>query len=104
MLGVDAELIAEHGAVSREVAEAMAIGIRRVSGTDVGLSTTGIAGPSGATPDKPVGLVWIGYADAGGALSMKCNFGGDRRRIKERASQAALDLLRRKLLGFPDVP
>jgi nicotinamide-nucleotide amidase len=104
MLGIDAELIAGHGAVSREVAEAMAIGVRRVSGTDIGLSTTGIAGPSGATPEKPVGLVWIAYADAGGALSMKCTFGGDRRRIKERASQAALDLLRRTLLDLPDVP
>ena len=97
-LHVPAALMREHGAVSREVAEAMAAGVRATSGTDIGLSTTGIAGPSGGTPEKPVGLVWIGYADARETLALRFNFGDDRRRVKERASQAALELVRRKLL------
>jgi nicotinamide-nucleotide amidase len=98
MLGVTEVLLKEHGAVSREVAEAMAIGIRRVAGTDIGLSTTGIAGPTGGTEEKPVGLLWIGYADVTGSLAVKFQFGDERLRFKERASQAALELVRRKLL------
>lgn len=98
LLGVPPELIDIHGAVSKEVAEAMARGVRRVAGTDIGLSTTGIAGPTGGTPEKPVGLVWIGYADASTSLALRFNFGDDRRRTKERASQAALELVRRRLL------
>ena len=97
-LAVPFALIREHGAVSREVAEAMAFGIRTKSGTDIGLSTTGIAGPSGGTSEKAVGLVWIGYSDNGGTFALQFNFGDDRRRVKERASQAALELVRRKLL------
>jgi nicotinamide-nucleotide amidase len=97
-LDVPSALIQEHGAVSREVAEAMAAGVRAKSGTDIGLSTTGIAGPSGATVEKPVGLVWIGYADERETLALRFYFGEDRRRVKERASQAALELVRRKLL------
>jgi nicotinamide-nucleotide amidase len=97
-LNVPSTLIQEHGAVSREVAEAMATGVRTKSGTDIGLSTTGIAGPSGGTPDKPVGLVWIGYSDGRETLALRFNFGDNRRRVKERASQAALELVRRKLL------
>jgi nicotinamide-nucleotide amidase len=98
MLGVPESLLKEHGAVSREVAEAMALGIRRVAGTDIGLSTTGIAGPTGGTEEKPVGLLWIGHADAGGSVALKFQFGDERLRFKERASQAALELVRRKLL------
>jgi len=97
-LGVPEELIRQHGAVSREVAEAMASGIRVKANTDIGISTTGIAGPTGATPEKPVGLVWIGYSDSSETLALKFNFGDDRRRVKERAAQAALELVRRKLL------
>ncbi len=97
-LGVPEELIRRHGAVSREVAEAMASGIRVKANTDIGISTTGIAGPTGATPEKPVGLVWIGYSDSSETLALKFNFGDDRRRVKERAAQAALELVRRKLL------
>ncbi|MBM4159875.1 MAG: competence/damage-inducible protein A [Ignavibacteria bacterium] len=102
-LGVPEVLIRQHGAVSREVAEAMAFGIRVKANTDIGISTTGIAGPTGATAEKPVGLVWIGYSDRSETLALKFNFGDDRRRVKERAAQAALELVRRKLLriGVP---
>lgn len=98
LLGVPGELISAHGAVSREVAEAMAAGIRQRSQTSIGLSTTGIAGPTGGTPEKPVGLVWIGYADKDITFALKFNFGDNRVRNKERAAQAALELVRRKLL------
>lgn len=97
-LDVPEELINAHGAVSREVAEAMAAGIRRVAGTDIGLSTTGIAGPTGDTEGKPVGLVWIGYATAEGVIAVEHRFGGSRALIKERSSQAAMELVRRQLL------
>ncbi len=98
LLGVKEELIARHGAVSKEVAEAMASGARIMSGAGIGISTTGIAGPTGGSPDKPVGLVWIGYSDAQETIASKFLFGDDRMRVKERASQAALDLIRRKIL------
>jgi competence/damage-inducible protein CinA-like protein len=97
-LSVPADILDQRGAVSKEVAEAMASGVRKNSGADIGISTTGIAGPTGGTPEKPVGLIYIGYADATGSLAMKFNFGDNRLRFKERASQAALELLRRKLL------
>jgi nicotinamide-nucleotide amidase len=98
LLSVPKEFIRAHGAVSREVAEAMAVGARANAGVDIALSTTGIAGPTGGTAEKPVGLIWIGYADANGAMALKFNLGEHRLRFKERASQAALELLRRKLL------
>ncbi len=98
LLGVPEELIATHGAVSKEVAEAMAAGVRTVAGTDIGLSTTGIAGPTGGSISKPVGLVWIGYSDKETTLALKFNLGDNRRRTKERAAQAALELVRRRLL------
>jgi nicotinamide-nucleotide amidase len=99
-LGVSSELISQHGAVSREVAEAMASGIRSKSNTDIGLSTTGIAGPTGGTAEKPNGLVWIGYSDKEGTFALQFNFGGERRIVKERAAQAALELMRRKILNI----
>jgi nicotinamide-nucleotide amidase len=99
MLGVPAELIARHGAVSREVAAAMARGIRERAGVSVGLSVTGIAGPGGATETKPVGLVYVGLdGREGESLAKEFRFHGDRSVIKQRSSQAALDLLRRWLL------
>jgi len=98
ILGVPEELIRRHGAVSSEVAKAMAEGARKIARVDIGLSTTGIAGPTGGSPEKPVGLVWIGYADKTETIAQKFNFGDDRRRVKERAAQAALELVRRKLL------
>jgi len=100
MLGVPAELIAQHGAVSLEVAASMAEGIRHRAGVSVGLSVTGIAGPGGATDTKPVGLVCLGLnAESGETLTKEFRFHGDRSMITQRSSQAALDLLRRWLLG-----
>ena len=99
LLGVPDDLLRTQGAVSEEVARAMAAGIRRAAGTGIGLSTTGVAGPGGGSPAKPVGLIWIGYADAGGTSGTRCNFSGTRHLIKERASQAALELLRKKILA-----
>lgn len=97
LLGVPAELIAAHGAVSPEVAVAMAEGVRRAVGADVGVSTTGIAGPGGATPTKPLGLVHIGLSDKAGNVSEELRLRGDRVMIKERAAQLALFLLYRGL-------
>lgn len=97
-LGVDAELIAARGAVSAEVAEAMADGVRRRADTDFGISVTGIAGPNGGTEEKPVGLVYIALADDIHVEHRKLMLPGDRHLIRWRASQAALDLLRRRLL------
>ncbi len=95
MLGVPEALIARHGAVSAEVAAAMATGIRERAGVSVGLSVTGIAGPGGATEAKPVGLVYVGLdGGAGGAITKEFRFHGDRSVIKQRSSQAALNLLR----------
>ena len=97
-LGVDADLIAQHGAVSAPVAEAMAEGVRRRADTDFGLSVTGIAGPGGGTESKPVGLVYIALADDAHTEHRKLQLPGDRHLIRWRASQAALDLLRRRLI------
>lgn len=99
MLGVPASLIERHGAVSREAAEAMARGMRERAGVSVALSVTGIAGPGGATETKPVGLVYIGLN--GGrdqVMSKECRFHGERSVIRQRAAQAALDVLRRWLI------
>jgi nicotinamide-nucleotide amidase len=99
MLGVPAELIARRGAVSKEVAAAMACGIRERANVSVGLSVTGIAGPGGGTETKPVGLVYVGLDDGTGRpIAREFRFHGDRNVIKQRSSQAALDLLRRWLL------
>ena len=100
ILGVPKETIQTHGAVSPETAKAMAEGVRRISGTDIGISTTGIAGPGGATPTKPVGLVYIGYADKERSLTEKHRFSRNREWNKERAAVTALDLIRRILMGF----
>ena len=102
MLGVPAELIAQRGAVSMEVAAAMARGIRERANVSVGLSVTGIAGPGGGTAIKPVGLVYVGLDDGTGRpIAREFRFHGDRNVIKQRSSQAALDLLRRWLLEKP---
>lgn len=98
LLGVPEELIAEHGAVSAEVAEAMATGVKAVSGATIGVSTTGIAGPGGATDEKPVGLVYIAIADDVQVEAKPYNLFGSRQEIRERASQIALDLIRRRFL------
>jgi len=98
MAGVKPELIAQHGAVSAQVARALAEGIRERAGASYGLAVTGIAGPGGATEEKPVGLVYIAVADGKETEVLEKNFGGDRERVRALASQQALDLVRRKLM------
>ncbi len=98
--GVAPELIESKGAVSSEVALALADGIRKRTGATLGVGVTGIAGPGGGTPEKPVGLVYIGIADERGAREKAFRFLGDRDQIRQRATQAALDMVRRYFL-FP---
>jgi nicotinamide-nucleotide amidase len=98
VLGVDPEVIRRHGAVSRECAREMAEGVRRLVGSDWALSVTGIAGPGGGTPDKPVGLVYVGRAGPDGVVVEEHRLRGGRRRIRERTVAMALHLLRRGLV------
>ncbi|HPX11406.1 MAG TPA: nicotinamide-nucleotide amidohydrolase family protein, partial [Syntrophales bacterium] len=99
MLHVPSALLAAHGAVSREAAASMAEGVRALAGTDLGLSTTGIAGPGGGTDLKPVGTVFIAVAGKEGTVCREFRFRWDRRRIKEISAQWALEMLRRYLEG-----
>jgi len=99
LLGVPADLIERHGAVSREVATAMATRIRERAGTDLGLAVTGIAGPEGGTPEKPVGLVYIALATADGVKANEHRFLGNRGQVRRRAATAALDMVRRHLIS-----
>jgi nicotinamide-nucleotide amidase len=96
--GVPPELIAQHGAVSEEVAKALAHGIRLRTGATLGLGITGIAGPTGATEEKPVGRVYIAVSDAQKNEATERTFRGDRQRVREFATQQALDLIRRRLM------
>jgi len=98
LLGVPEALLRAHGAVSEPVALAMAAGICRVSGTQCALAVTGIAGPDGGSAEKPVGTVWIACAAPGGVEARRHLFPGGRVSVKWRSSQAALDMLRRRLL------
>ena len=97
LLGVPEPLLRAHGAVSAPVAEAMAAGICRVSGSACGLAVTGIAGPDGGSAEKPVGTVYVAAGTPAGIEARRCRFAGDRVAIKWQSSQAALDLLRRRL-------
>jgi nicotinamide-nucleotide amidase len=99
MLGVPRELIERHGAVSSEVAAAMAQGIQQAAKADIGLSVTGIAGPGGGSERKPVGLVYTALATAQGVRTAEHRFLGDRGHIRMRSSQMALDMVRRHLIG-----
>ena len=99
MLGVPESLIAEKGAVSEEVALAMAHGVRERSRVDVGIGVTGIAGPQGGTSLKPVGTVAVAVVTPDGSSTRTLQFMGERQNVKFQASQAALDLLRRMLMG-----
>jgi nicotinamide-nucleotide amidase len=94
LLGIPKEIIEKHGAVSEEVAVLMAESVRKMAKTDYGLSVTGIAGPTGGTPQKPVGLVFIGFAHENDSFAQKFMFGADRKSNRERAAQAALNLVR----------
>ncbi len=101
-LNVSEDAIAEFGAVSLQVAQQMAEGIRAVSGTDLGLAVTGIMGPGGGSADKPIGLVYIGVCDNSVVTAKEFKFGDNRLLNKDRTSQAALEMLRRFLLGIPN--
>lgn len=101
LLGVPESVLKKYGAVSGLVAKAMAQGIRSRSLVDVGLSVTGVAGPGGGTRYKPVGLVYVGLSTPRKSFTKAFRFHGDRKTIKLRASQAALDVLRRWLCNLP---
>jgi len=96
--GVPAEMIDRHGAVSREVAAALAEGIRYRCESTLGVGITGVAGPNGGTPEKPVGLVFHAVASSTGTEVVQRNFPGDRKRIRRFASTMALDMVRKKLM------
>lgn len=93
LLGVQAETLARHGAVSQPCALEMARGVRRLLQADIGLSVTGIAGPTGGTPDKPVGLVYVALAAADQEVCRRFVWDGDRAENKARSAHAALELL-----------
>ena len=99
LLGVDAALIERHGAVSEEVARAMAEGARRVSGADFAVATTGIAGPTGGSEQKPVGTVWFAVASERGTVAMMRNSGTDRGQVIDRATAYAIEFLRNHIKG-----
>ena len=101
-LGVPAEVIEEHGAVSEPVARAMATGIRLRFGSTIGFGITGIAGPDGGTPDKPVGTVWVAVDIDGDVHAVRAVLPGDRHEIRWRAAQLALDRLRKAFLREQD--
>jgi nicotinamide-nucleotide amidase len=101
MLNVKEKVLKLKGAVSPEVAKAMAEGVRNLMHADYGISITGIAGPGGATDNKPVGLVYLGIADAKETEALEFLLSGTRETIRVQAAQAALDILRRSLLGIP---
>ena len=99
ILGVDELLIERHGAVSEEVARAMAEGVRRISGADFAVATTGIAGPTGGSEQKPVGTVWFAVASERGTVAMMRNSGTDRGQIIDRATAYAIELLLNHIKG-----
>jgi nicotinamide-nucleotide amidase len=101
-LGVSAATLAEHGAVSAETAAELATGVRARLGADVGISVTGIAGPGGGTPEKPVGLVFIHVETPEGSRGLEFNFAQDRESVRRRSTVVALHLARRLLSRSPD--
>ena len=98
-LGVRHDTLVQHGAVSSQTANEMAQGIRGNFKTDIGLSTTGIAGPTGGTPAKPVGLVWIGISCKGKTTTIRCQFDGDRDQVKTSSVEKILQVLLDDLTG-----
>lgn len=96
LLGVSHDTLEQYGAVSEQTAAEMAIGAARIASANVGLSTTGIAGPGGGTPEKPVGLVYIGCAINGDVTVEECRFSGNREENRNAAVEAVLQLLSKK--------
>jgi PncC family amidohydrolase len=101
-LGVQEQTLIEFGAVSDQTAREMAEGIRNQFDTDIGLSTTGVAGPTGGTADKPVGLVWIGICTPGGTQAFECHFTGDRLTVMHRTVEEVLTRLLAQLKGYEE--
>jgi nicotinamide-nucleotide amidase len=99
LLGVGAEMIASHGAVSEEVAAAMSQGARKLLASDWAISITGVAGPGGGSAEKPVGLVWMALAGPGGTKTSKTLWGGTREIIRLRSALNALNMLRLELIN-----
>lgn len=97
VLGVSADTIEKHGAVSTETAAEMAKGIRRLAGSSIGVATTGIAGPGGGTETKPVGTVYISIADGKGCETVRFRFSGDRTAVRQKTVEMALNLLKDRL-------
>ena len=97
VLGVPSEIIEKYGAVSSECVAAMAEGVRKLTGSDFSVATSGIAGPGGGTPEKPVGLVWIGVSSQLGTETIKVQYNGDRKRNIERSAAFALNSIRKKI-------
>ena len=100
LLNIENETLNKFGAVSEKTAMEMADGVRNIMNTDFAVSTTGIAGPTGGSDEKPVGLVWIGFSSKEKTYAMSFLFGDERQRNIERASQRALEILRRELLNI----
>jgi len=100
LLGVNPEMIKRFGAVSEQVAIEMAVGIRKTTESSIGISTTGIAGPTGGSEEKPVGLVYIGFSDGTKSFAKKLYFSGSRTTIKERTATTAFSIARNELLGI----
>lgn len=103
LLGVDPSTLERHGAVSEETAREMAAGARRAAGSDLAVAITGIAGPTGATEDKPVGLVFLALAGGSVDRVRRAQFPGERDRVRAQAAQAALEMIRRAVLGLAPV-
>jgi PncC family amidohydrolase len=103
-LGVGEETLTMHGAVSAETAAEMSVGAREALDADVAVSTTGIAGPGGGTPEKPVGLVYLNASGPDRELTRELNLPGDREAVRRRATTAALHLLRELLTQIRDSP
>lgn len=101
LLGVPVDILAEQGAVSADVAKAMARGARKLAGSDLALAVTGIAGPEGGSPDKPVGTVFMALADRAGCSAKVYHFSGGREKIRTITEITAMDWLRRRLLAYP---
>jgi nicotinamide-nucleotide amidase len=101
LLNIKEDTLKKHGAVSEETAIEMAESVRQIMDTDYAISTTGIAGPSGGTDQKPVGLVWIGFSGKEKKYAMRFLFGNDREVNIQRSAQRALEILRRELLSIP---
>ena len=98
--GVKEETLAKHGAVSEETAREMAEGLKRKSGADIAIATTGSAGPGGGTKEKPVGLVYVGCASKHGTQIVKLQLSGSRARVRELTALRALDMARRAVLEY----